>query len=1061
VKHNTCLHHVFVASVVLLSASAIVAAAETVLTTADDLFETHARPLLVSHCIRCHGESKQEAGLNLATRTGLLAGGESGPAIVPGKPDESLLLEALRYESYEMPPTGKLADPLIAGIAAWVAAGADWPTDTVLTPANPITADDRDWWCFQPLANVSVPTPPAGLADWCRNEIDAFITTRLAAEGLEPASIAPPTTLLRRLAYGTTGLPPTERLLLETDGGKTLADAAARDRLVDELLASKTYGEHQARFWLDLVRYADSDGYRADGSRPDAKQYRDYCIRSFNNDKPYDQFVLEQLAGDEIDPGNRDAVIGTMFLRHWIYEWNQRDVATQWQKILNDLTETTADVFLAQSLRCARCHDHKFDPLLQKDYYRLQAFFAAFQPSAVRVADLETLTANARQQQAWEDATADLRRRLSEIERPLLIKHATGQKPTMFPPEIQAMIAKLPEDRTPLEHQLAELAARQFQFHPDKLTEKLDEAAAAERAKLLQQLAQHDSLKPQPLPTQAFAATDVGPIAPVTLIPDHPERRPIEPGFLTLLEEAPATIEPPVAALGTTGRRTALARWIASPDNPLTARVIVNRIWQQHFGRGLVGTANEFGHLGEQPSHPELLDWLADWFIEEGWSLKKLHRLILTSATFAQVSDRPLGDRLAEVDPENKLLWRTNPRRLAGEEITDTVLIASGGIAATSTKQRAVYKPVLRNRPDQLLAAFDLPDRIQSAGQRHRTTTPSQALMMANGDWGREQAQTIARKLKALDDAAFVETLHRRLFSRSATAAELDDAVNFLAAYEAVVPIDTGPSEAEQLVAMPDGLAGPARHAVAITPEGGLAVQLQKTQPLPEADFTVQAVVILKSLFKDAKVRTIAATWSGNNKSPGWSLGVTSTKSRYQPLNLILQLVGKTEDAENIHYEVVPSNLRLKLDRPYFVAASVDLDDISAQGITFYLRDLSQTDAPLETASVPHEVNRGILADDPLSLGRRADNHSWDGLIAHLQLNATRLTAAEIEAKTMREPVLDWRFDTPDAIGRDASGQGNHATITTGEPDQLSPPDQARAALAHALLNTNELLYLD
>ena len=1061
-KQKKWLQHFFVAGVVLVSASAIVAAAETVPAADDDLFEIHARPLLVSHCIRCHGESKQEAGLNLATRAGLLAGGDSGPAIVPGKPDESLLLEALRYESYEMPPTGKLGDPLIAGIAAWVAAGADWPAGTVLTPANPITAADREWWCFQPLADPAVPDPPAELAGWCHNELDAFITHRLAEQGLEPAAAAPPGVLLRRLAYSATGLPPSEPLLVETDGGKTLADPAARDRLVEELLASKTYGEHQARFWLDLVRYADSDGYRADGGRPHAKAYRDYCVRSFNADKPYDRFVLEQLAGDEIDPGNRDAVIGTMFLRHWIYEWNQRDVATQWQKILDDLTETTADVFLAQSLRCARCHDHKFDPLLQRDYYRLQAFFAPFQPTEGKpVADLATLATFAEQQQAWEEATADLRRRLDAIERPLLIQHAKGQPPKMFPPEIQAMIAKRPEDRTPREHQLAELAARQYTFHPEKLDKHLDEAAATERKQLLEQLAAYDSLKPKPLPTQAFVASDVGPEAPVTHIPDDREKTPIAPGILTLLNPAPADIEPPPPALNSTGRRTALARWIVSPENPLTARVIVNRIWQQHFGRGLVATPNEFGHLGQQPTHPELLDWLAGWFMQEGWSLKKLHRLILTSATFAQQSDRPLDAKLAEVDPENHLLWRMNARRLAGEEITDTVLVAAGSVTSGSTQKRALYKPVRRNGPDPLLAAFDLPDRIQSAGRRHRTTTPSQALLLANSDWAHDQARAIARRLSAANDAAFVEALHQQLFGRSATSAERDDAVNFLAAYEALVPVETGRSESEQLVAMPGELTGPSGQAVALSPEGELAVQLSTVEPLPEADFTVQAVVMLKSLFSDAKVRTIAATWSGDYKTPGWSLGVTSTKSRYQPRNLILQLVGKTEDAENIHYEVVPSDLRLELNRPYFVAASVDLDDTSPQGITFYLRDLSKADAPLQTASVPHEVNRGIRGTNPLRLGRRKDTHSWDGLIARLRLDAARLTTADIEAEAAVAPVLDWRFDTPDAIGRDASGQGNHAAITAGKSNRLSPRDQARAALAHALLNTNELLYLD
>ena len=1035
-------------------------AAETA--SREDLFEIHARPLLVVHCLRCHGEAKQEGGLNLATRAGMLAGGDSGPAVVPGKPEESLLLAALRYESFEMPPTGRLEDQVIAGIERWVAAGAPWPAGTALTPANPITAEDRAWWCYQPITNPPVPEPPGDKAAWCRNEIDHFIVNKLTEQGIAPAAEAEPAAVLRRLHYAVTGLPPGERLLLEADGGKALASPAAVERLVDELLASPAYGEHQARFWLDLVRYADSDGYRADGGRPHAKHYRDYCVRSLNADKPYDRFVMEQLAGDEIDPGNRDAVIATMFLRHWIYEWNQRDVEGQWRKILDDLTETTADVFLAQSLKCARCHNHKFDPLLQKDYYRLQAFFAPFQPSESQpVADLAALASRAQEQRAWDQATADIRRRLAEIERPVLLAHATGEKPTMFPPEIQAMIGKQPEDRTPYEHQIAELASRQFKLHPEKIEEWLDEKAITERKALLEQLAGYDALKPKPLPTQAFVASDVGTAPPVTCIPDDRTKSPIEPGFPTLLDPSPATVEPPPAALGTTGRRTALARWIASPTNPLTARVIVNRIWQQHFGRGLSASASDFGHLGQAPTHPELLDWLASWFMREGWSIKKLHRLILTSATFRQASDRPLDDQLAQVDPDNKLLWRMPPRRLSGEEIHDTVLAAAGTVVPSKKNERALYTPVRRNSPEPLLAAFDLPDRIQSAGERHRTTTPMQSLLMANGPWAHRQARAIARRFAALPDADFTGQLYRRLFGREATTDELADGAAFAAAYEAITPVDTSRTEAEKLVPMPGDAGAPAGQAVVLAPDNGLALDLQAIDSLPEADFTVRAVVLLRSLYDDAKVRTIAATWSGNAAEPGWSLGVTSAKSRYQPRNLILQMVGKTEDADNIHLEVVPSNLRLEPGRPYFVAVSVDLDDLSERGITFYLRDLSRKDAPLEMARVPHDVNRFIQSDQPLRLGTRPDKHAWDGLVGRLRLDAARLSQAEVEADASREPVLDWRFDDPAAIGRDCSGRNHHAHVSVGDVDRLSPRDEARAALVHALLNSNELIYLD
>jgi mono/diheme cytochrome c family protein len=1029
---------------------------------ADDLFEIHARPLLVAHCIRCHGETKQEAGLNLATRAGILAGGESGPAVVPGKPEASLLLEALRYESLEMPPTGRLDDAAITGIERWVAAGAPWPEATVLAPANPIKAGDRDWWCYRPIAAPSVPEPPGETPDWCRNEIDRFILHRLTAEGLAPAAEAPPATLLRRLHYAVTGLPPTEQMLDETTGGESLRDASASERLVDQLLASPAYGEHQARFWLDLVRYADTDGYRADGHRPHASEYRDYVIRSFNTDKPYDRFVTEQLAGDEIDPGNRDAIVATMFLRHWIYEWNQRDVEGQWQKILDDLTETTADVFLAQSLKCARCHDHKFDPLLQKDYYRLQAFFAPFQPTEARpVADRATLLSHGERMQAWKQATAHIRRRLHEIERPVLLAHATGEKPTMFPPEIQALLAAWPDDLTAHERQIVALASRQFKLFPEKIDEWLDEKQAAERRELLDQLAAHDSLKPEPLPTQAFVAGDVGPAAPVTCFPDDRTKTAIEPGFLTLLDPAAARIEQPPVSLGTTGRRTALARWITSPDNPLTARVIVNRVWQQHFGRGLSPSTSDLGHLGQPPSHPELLDWLASRFIRDGWSLKKLHRLILTSATFRQASDRPLDDRLAAVDPENRLLWRMPSRRLSGEEVTDTVLAASGAVTPGMTGQRAIYNRVRRNAPDPLLAAFDLPDRIQSAGERHVTTTPMQALLLANGYWAQNQARMITRTCATVSDVDLVGLLHRRLFGRDASADEIERATEFVAAYESLTPHEPVAFAADRIVPFPGAGSDAEDRAVNLAAESGLAIDLPATDPLPEADFTIRAFVLLRSLYDDAKVRTIAAAWSGDRTEPGWSLGVTSTKSRYEPRNLILQLVGKTIDADNIHYEVVPSNLRLELDRPYFVAVSVDLDDLSERGITFFVRDLSRPDAPLEAASVPHEVNRFIKGDEPLRLGTRPDDQSWDGLIGRLQLDAASLSREEIEARKSPEKVVDWRFDTPADIGHDASGRGHHARVTVGATARLGPHEQARAALVHALLNSSEMLYLD
>lgn len=1016
-----------------------------------DLFEIHARPTLVTHCIRCHGEEKQEGGLTLTSLAALIKGGESGAAIVAGKPSESLITEALRHESFEMPPDNQLDQELIDGIEKWVAAGAPWPENVVLKPAPKLSDEDREWWCYQPIHD---PQPPAhDSSDWCRGEIDEFILEKLSEKDLMPAHEANPVTLARRVHFAITGLPPDEA---------TIAAAMSADfdyeALVDRLLESKLYGENQSRFWLDLVRYADSDGYRADFGRPEAHHYRDYVINSFNDDKPYDRFIREQIAGDEIDPGNPDALIGTMYLRHWIYEHNNRDVENQWHEILSDITETTSDVFLAQGLKCARCHDHKFDPLLQKDYFRFKAFFAAFQPSEAHpIADVSTRKTYQEKYAAWEAATAEIRQRLHEIEFPVLLQHATREGFDKFIPEIQAMIRKRVHQRGPYEHQIASLASRQFDLPYEKLDEWLSDEAKEERQTLKAKLAQFDAIKPEPLPTMKFVGTDVGPVAPVTYITDDEDQRPIAPGFLTLLDASDAVIDPMPKPLRSTGRRTALANWIASEQNPLTARVFVNRIWQQHFGRGLVETSSDFGRLGIPPSHPLLLDWLATRLIEDGWSVKKLHRRILTSATYRQTSLRPIDDSVREIDPENRLLWRMNPRRLSGEEFTDAVLAASGEIDSV---KRAIYKPVKRNSPDPLLAAFDAPDRIRSVGKRHRTTTSTQSLLLANGSWARDRATAIAKRFRNDDDETLVDQLYLALFGRSASQAEVLLATGFMKQYASETPTP-GASKADKLVDMP----GTDGNAIDVKPVAPIALSLPASDALPDQDFTVEAVVMLRSLYKNANVRTIVAHWNGSKNSPGWSLGVTSTKSVYQPRNLILQLVGKTADSDNLHYEVVASNLRPELNKPYYVAARVKLDDSSDQGITFYLKDLSDKDAELQTAQATHQVMRGLRSDHELTVGGRSDNHQWDGLIDSIRLGTktrdlTKVAQAE-SPEGLPQYLIDWQFENPEQVGLDSSGHGNHAVAKTGSPKLQSPHDRARVALVHALLNSNELIYVD
>lgn len=1031
-----------------------------------DQFEVSVRPLLVKHCIQCHGPTKQEGGLKLTSLDFLLKGGESGPAIVPGKPEESLLIEALRHESLEMPPDKNLEKKAIDGFAQWIRLGAKWPKGIVLRPAPLITDEDRQWWCYQPLKRH--PVPQVKDNGWCRNEIDRFIFDRLAKEGFQPSAAAKSHQLLRRVHFGVTGLPPHESSVNSKSGATTY------QQLVDELLDSPAYGENQARFWLDLVRYADSDGYNADHARPEAYHYRDYVIRALNEDKSYDQFVLEQLAGDELFPGNRDALIGTMYLRHWIYEWNQRDVEGQWRQILSDVTETTADVFLAQGLKCARCHDHKFDPLLQKDYFAFKAFFAPLHPREDQpIADVETRAQYLAQWKRWETATEGIRRQLHEIERPVLLKHATREGFNKFTKEIRDMISARTQDRTAYEHQIASLASNQFDLHPDKLAEWLNKETEARRQELRKQLASFDHLKPKPLPTLKFVASDVGPVPPPTTIPDTEDQTPIEPAYPVILGNAnlngKAKITRPHPALQSTGRRTALARWIVDPQNPLTARVIVNRIWQQHFGRGLVETTSDFGRLGTPPSHPELLDWLALRFMNDGWSFKKLHRLILNSATYRQTTSLPTDPRLAnelmKKDPRNILLWRMNPRRLSAEEFHDCLLAASGELGKG---KRAIYKAVKRNKLDPLLATFDFPDRVESQGVRHKTTTSPQALWLMNDPWIHDRARAMARLFSSTSNSETVQQAYQRLYHRAPLEEELQQALTFLQNYESITP---PPPPTRRVDVFP----------TSSLPKGGQAIVLKPSQPtrvsLPplkelhspqgNGDFTIEATVLLRSLYPGATVRTIVSNWSNKNTERGWSLGVTSTKSAFKPRNLILQLVGSRQD-ENAkpQYEVVASNLRLELNKPYKVAVSIDLHE-SEKGITFYLQDLSKPDAKVQVAQVKHLARWKVQSKRNIEIGERSGKHRWDGLIQNVAIHKKALVRRELfgmaanEQTSKSATLFDLDFSDPKKLGVDRSGQDRHAKVSFFKSKSLTPAERAKVALLHALLCTNEAIYVD
>jgi hypothetical protein len=781
----------------------------------EHFFEQNVRPLLADKCYSCHGDKKQKGGLRLDSLEAILKGGESGPALIAGKPAESLIVEAINYEGLEMPPNGKLGAEKVAVLTRWVSLGAPWPSldRAAHAPSNAntsqgpkLTALDRAIWSFQPVRRSVVPDQvDRGTQDWAgwsRNPIDGFILDALLKHGLTPGPEADKATLIRRVTFDLTGLPPTPE---EVDAFLTDDTADAYEQLVDRLLSSPRYGQRWGRHWLDLVRYAESDGYRQDAVRPHAWRYRDYVIQAFNTDKPYDRFLTEQLAGDELDPDDPELRVATGYLRLGTYEYNQRQVRGQWADILNDITDVTGEVFLGLSFGCARCHDHKFDPILQKDYYRLQAFFTPHLPrDDLTLASPRQWADYVAQRAAWEKAAADILRQIGDLERPYRDK-GTASATAKFPDEIKAILSKPEADRSLLERQLGALAFRQIAYEHDQVPSLLKGATKAKWDELQKQLKRHDALRPVS-PAPVLTATDLGPASPPTVIPGDRKQQSIEPGYLSALDPGPAHIEPPPAAPQSTGRRLALSRWLTRPDNPLSTRVIVNRIWQYHFGRGLAGTSSDFGRMGEAPSHPELLDWMASEFVANGWRVKPLHRQILISAAYRQAALRSESDVASgqRIDPENRFLWKQAVRRLDAEEIRDAMLAVSGELdpmiggpsVPTSRPRRTIDTRVVRNARDTLLDAFDAADGTFSTPRRNTTTTATQALLLINGDWALARAKILAARIERLepsstDDRDRVVLTYRTALGRQPEPDELADAMAFVDRQANLLPHST------------------------------------------------------------------------------------------------------------------------------------------------------------------------------------------------------------------------------------------------------------------------------
>lgn len=747
-------------------------------------FESNVRPVLETQCVKCHGEKKQEADLRLDSRAGFLKGGESGPAVVVNDPSQSLFIEAIKHEGLEMPPNKRLTESQIKTFEHWVANGLPWPNRQRLlrASASKITDEDRNWWAFRPLRKPAVPL--AANDRWSVNEIDRFIRKSQEAVDITPANKANKVTLVRRLYFDLIGLPPTPD---QIDEFVNDSSPDAWKKLIDQLLDNPAYGEHWARHWLDLVRYAESDGWNQDAYRPHIWRYRDYVVNSFNEDKPYPEFVRQQIAGDQLDDDNPESLAATGYLRLGIYEYNQRDAKSHWNDIVNELTDVTGDVFLGMGIACARCHDHKFDPVLQADYFKLRAFFEpVVWRDDIHYATQQQIAEHEKKLAVWKQATADIQSKIDELIEPY---HVKKWKTTVgkFPLDIQACFHKPKDERTSWEDQMAYLVARQFEEEgggPLKNMKKEDKKRLDE---LNDELAKFDDLKPSPLP-QLMVATNFPGEASRTIIPEDPDL-PISPGYLTVLTSHKANS----SAASSAKRRLDLAEWITRADNPLTMRVVVNRIWQQHFGRGLVGSPNDFGRMGQRPTHPELLDWLTAKFIEENWSFKNLHKRILMSATWQQASQHAHAEEYQRLDPSDNLYWRAPIRRLTAEQIRDSMLATTGELdrsvggfsVAGDSRRRSLYVKSRRNTPDPLLHAFDVANGLQSVADRNRTTTPTQSLLMINGKFSLDRARALAKQLqdserKATFAGEALNYAFRAAWGRAASDQELLDALQFV-----------------------------------------------------------------------------------------------------------------------------------------------------------------------------------------------------------------------------------------------------------------------------------------
>jgi hypothetical protein len=762
----------------------VVAAAPEVGITPEQerFFEAKIRPVLVAQCGKCHASTaeKLRGGLRLDSREGLRVGGDSGPAIVPGRPDESLLITAIRYrdEDLRMPPKAKLPDTVVADFEAWIRMGAPDPRTgpaPALTGRAPADlAKGREFWSFRP-PKKSAP-PPVKRTDWPRGDIDRFLLAALEARGLDPVADASRPRLLRRVTFDLIGLPPTPE---ELDAFLADDSPEAFAKVVDRLLASPRFGERWGRHWLDVARYAESSG-KTNFSYPQAWRYRDWAIASFNADKPYDRFVREQIAGDLLeaddDRERADQIIATGFLALGSKAHDAENRGQFILDVIDEQIEATTRAFLGLTVACARCHDHKIDPIPQRDYYALSGIFRSTQTCSGTLAGV-----------------------FPNFNASPLVELPPGANVAAAVP------ALAPQQRAAMEERLAALVRERNAIPPgeanrDRLRRTtsmlstlrhrllIDRAGGSPRA-FAMGVRERDEAVDSPLYVRG-ELDQPGEIVPRGLV-------------RVLCDESSASI-----ASGS-GRRE-LADWLASPSNPLSARVIVNRVWLHLFGRGLVPTPDNFGSAGARPSHPELLDTLAVDFMNDGWSIKRLiRRIVLTRAYGLDSSHDP---RNFEADPDNALVWRMSKLRLDAEALRDALLLVGGRLANgppvaspvarlgeglaffvrvagldASDTHRSVYLPVIRDQVLESLALFDFADPSLVTGERATTTGPAQALYFMNGPLVIRQAEALADRVRVVegDDAYRVDRAYRIALARGPTPVERDRALAFLSKFAA------------------------------------------------------------------------------------------------------------------------------------------------------------------------------------------------------------------------------------------------------------------------------------